>query len=244
MQSLYRGKKLEIGENFYFMNGELMAMIKKNIAYWRQRGEDRSDRTLAFLRQEVDRLDAYQAKLQAENWKYNLIGIYFAIPYSFQEMLEDNQRSHELYLQVLDYSERIRVALPSEKDDFFLPYQEVIEGLCTHYLQIYNKMEGNMEAVKTAHAGRLRRIRPAAHYFSTVIFSVSERQGLLCRKATRSVPVRPWFSQVLISPRSRIAGIRSWIVAISRLGGMVIMAKVGSNTLVSMSSQISHKPAM
>jgi hypothetical protein len=150
VQSLYRGKKLEIGENFYFMNGELMAMIKKNIAYWRQRGEDRSDRTLAFLRQEMDRLDAYQAKLQAENWKYNLIGIYFAIPYSFQEMLEDNQRSHELYLQVLDYSERIRVALPSEKDEFFLPYQEVIEGLCTHYLQIYSKMEGNMEAVKTA----------------------------------------------------------------------------------------------
>jgi hypothetical protein len=150
VQALYRGKKVEIGESFYFINGELMAMIKKNIAYWRNRRDDRSDTTLGFLRQEMDRLDAYQAKLQAENWKYNLIGIYYTIPYSFHAMLEDNQRSHEIYLEVLDYSERIKLALPAEKEDFFQDYQEIIATLCAHYERVYAQMEDNMGAVKNA----------------------------------------------------------------------------------------------
>ncbi|PTQ92430.1 hypothetical protein C8P68_11230 [Mucilaginibacter yixingensis] len=83
LQRDYRNKRTEIGENFYFMNGELMAMIKKNIAYWHTRLHYRSDVTLSFLQQEMDRLDAYQTKLQNENWKYNLIGIYFDTPLQF-----------------------------------------------------------------------------------------------------------------------------------------------------------------
>jgi hypothetical protein len=148
IQLLYRGKKVEIGENFYFMNGELMAMIKKNIAYWRNKWDDRSETTLDFLRREMDRLDAYQAKLQAENWKYNLIGIYYTIPYSFHAMLEDNQRSHELYIEVLDFSERIKKALPAERSDFFNDYYAVILALCNHYEKVYASMEANMAAVK------------------------------------------------------------------------------------------------
>jgi hypothetical protein len=150
VQMLYRGKKVEIGENFYFMNGELMAMIKKNIAYWRSKWDDRSETTLDFLRREMDRLDAYQAKLQAENWKYNLIGIYYTIPYSFHAMLEDNQRSHELYLEVLDFSERIKKALPAERGDFFKDYYAVVLALCNHYEKVYAGMEDNMATVKNA----------------------------------------------------------------------------------------------
>lgn len=148
LQKTHRDKRTEIGENFYFMNGELMSMIKKNIAYWQTRLDYRSDAALNFLRQEMDRLDAYQTRLQNENWKYNLVGIYFETPYSFSEMLEDNKRSHELYLQVLDQSEVIRRTLPQERDDLYPAYQAALQRLCTHYQLIYERMGANMQAVK------------------------------------------------------------------------------------------------
>ncbi|PTQ95501.1 hypothetical protein C8P68_1056 [Mucilaginibacter yixingensis] len=150
LQKDYRNKRTEIGENFYFMNGELMAMIKKNIAYWHTRLDYRSDAALNFLRQEMDRLDAYQTKLHNENWKYNLIGIYFDTPYDFGEMLEDNKRSHELYLKVLDQSDIIRRTLPQERDDLYPEYQAALKRLCEHYQLIYEKMGTNMKAVKSA----------------------------------------------------------------------------------------------
>ena len=150
VRNLLREKKIEIGENFYFMSGELMSMIRKNIAYWQNRQDYRSEASLGFLKLEMDRLDAYQSKLQTENWKYNLVGIYYTIPYPFGEMLEDNKRSHELYLKVLDYSEVIRKALPQEREDMVGDYQAVLAELCVHYEQIFQRMGANMEAVSTA----------------------------------------------------------------------------------------------
>jgi hypothetical protein len=143
----YRGKKIEIGENFYFMSGELIAMIKKNIAYWKNRQDYRSEASLNFLKLEMERLDAYQSKLQAENWKYNLVGIYYDIPYSFSEMLEDNKRSHELYLKVLDLSEIVRSTLPQERNDIFDNYQTTLDQLSAHYQTIFDRMAANMTAV-------------------------------------------------------------------------------------------------
>ena len=35
IKNLYRSKKAEIGENFYYMTGEIMAIVKKNIGYWK-----------------------------------------------------------------------------------------------------------------------------------------------------------------------------------------------------------------
>jgi hypothetical protein len=146
-RNLLRGKKIEIGENFYFMSGELMAMIKKNIAYWKNRHDYRSEVSLGFLRLEMDRLDVYQSKLQTENWKYNLVAIYYDIPYSFGAMLEDNKRSHELYLKVLDFSEIIKRTLPQEKEDVFIDYKTTLAELCVHYQKIYDHMEANMSAI-------------------------------------------------------------------------------------------------
>jgi hypothetical protein len=150
VKNLYRNKKIEIGENFYFMSGELMAMIKKNIAYWKNRQDYRSEASLSFLKLEMDRLDVYQSKLQTENWKYNLVGIYYIIPYSFREMLEDNKRSHELYLKMLDFPEIINKTLPQEKNDLLEEYQSTLTELCLHYQNVYNRMEANMEAVSLA----------------------------------------------------------------------------------------------
>jgi hypothetical protein len=150
VRNLWRGKKIEIGEYFYFMSGELMSMIKKNIAYWKNRQDYRSAASLNFLKLEMDRLDAYQSKLQTENWKYNLVGIYYTIPYSFGEMLEDNKRSHELYLKMIDFPEIINKTLPQEKHDLLEEYQATLSELCGHYQNMYNRMAANMEAVRTA----------------------------------------------------------------------------------------------
>jgi hypothetical protein len=149
-RNLLRGRKIEIGESFYFMSGELLSMIKKNIAYWKNRQDYRSEASLNFLKLEMDRLDAYQSRLQQENWKYNLVGIYYRIPYDFTRMLEDNRRSHELYLRVLDLSEVIRKALPQEREDLYQDYQATLSELGSHYQYIFDRMEANMAAVGSA----------------------------------------------------------------------------------------------
>jgi hypothetical protein len=148
LASQYRGKRTEIGENFYFMHGELMAMIKKNVAYWKNSEDFRSDATRLFLKQEMDRLDKLQIKLQTENWKYNLVGIYYDIPYTFPEMLDDNRVSHELYLSVLDHSENIRKTLPQERVELYPAFEHNVTQLIAHYENVYMRMEQNMNAVK------------------------------------------------------------------------------------------------
>ncbi|PTQ92431.1 hypothetical protein C8P68_11231 [Mucilaginibacter yixingensis] len=65
-------------------------------------------------------------------------------------MLEDNKRSHELYLKVLDQSEIIRRTLPQERDDLYPEYQAALKLLCEHYQMIYERMGSNMSAVKGA----------------------------------------------------------------------------------------------
>ncbi|MDB5024216.1 MAG: hypothetical protein JWP78_1971 [Mucilaginibacter sp.] len=118
----FRNKKVEIGESFYFINGELMTMIRKNIAYWKNLHNGRSEASRSFMHKEMEKLDAYQAKLNAENWKYNLIGIYFDVPFTFNEMLDANRRSHELYLKITDLSEKIKSAATPEAEELYKFY--------------------------------------------------------------------------------------------------------------------------
>jgi hypothetical protein len=68
VRNLYHGKKVEIGENFYFMNGELMTMIRKNISYWKSKDKTRGPSSIGFVNREMEKLDSYQVKLHAKNW--------------------------------------------------------------------------------------------------------------------------------------------------------------------------------
>lgn len=145
----YRAKKLEIGENFYFINGELMTMMRKNIDYWYNLRHDRSEQTLNFMRREMEKLDIYQAQLHTENWKYNLFGIYFEVPFTFDEIQQANRRSHQLYLQVVDLSNKIRETIPQEQEDLYKAYNVSVFDLCSHYESTYGRMEDNMMAIKT-----------------------------------------------------------------------------------------------
>lgn len=148
LENQYRAKKLEIGENFYFINGELMTMMRKNIDYWNNLHNDRSEQTLNFMRREMEKLDVYQAQLHAENWKYNLIAIYYDVPFTAEEIQQANRRSHELYLRIVDLSNKIRVTIPQEQEDLYQVYSQTVFDLCAHYEHTYTRMQDNMTAIK------------------------------------------------------------------------------------------------
>jgi hypothetical protein len=148
LEEQFRSKKLEIGENFYFINGELMTMIRKTINHWNNYRNDRSEQTRKFMKGEMDKLNDYQIRLHNENWKFNLIGIYFKVPFSFDEIQLANRRTHQLYLQVIDLSNKIRDAAAAEREEHYGAYNLTIFDLCSQYEQTYKRMQDNMIAVR------------------------------------------------------------------------------------------------
>ena len=148
LRNQFRLKRLEIGENFYFINTELLSMVRKNIDYWRNLRNDRNDETLSFMKKEMGKLDAYQVKLYTENWKYNLIDIYFNIPFDINEMEKVNEISHKLYITVIDVANKIQSIPVAEGDELFKSYNIAIFNLCSHYEQVYGKISENISIVK------------------------------------------------------------------------------------------------
>jgi len=148
LNSQYRSKQLEVAENFYFMTGETMAVLRKSIEYWKDRNKVRSEASIGFFNKEMKKLDAYMEKLNAENWKHNLIGLYFNVSLSYNELIEANSKSHLLYLSLLDIAEQIKVASADDKDKLLGRYHLGIFDLCTQYESIYNLLEKDMDSVK------------------------------------------------------------------------------------------------
>jgi hypothetical protein len=149
-RNLYRAKKAEIGENFFYMTGEKMAVIKKNIDHWKNWNDSRSEASLEFLNKELARLNAYIEKLDAENWKFNLIGLYFDVALSHDEVIEANGRSQQRYLKFLDISHKIRNAAEAEKEGLYGDYALALFDMCAQYEDLYNKMSRDMQAVRAA----------------------------------------------------------------------------------------------
>ncbi|MDB5111084.1 MAG: hypothetical protein JWR67_2198 [Mucilaginibacter sp.] len=149
LKNQYRNKKVEVGENFYFMNGERMAMVKKNIAFWKSRNNIRSESGLSFLNKERDKLNAYITKLNAENWKYNLINLYFNVSLSNNDIIEANVEAQTCFLKILDIADKLKKAVTDEeKDELFGLYSLYVFNLCAQYEDIYLKMEQDMNVVK------------------------------------------------------------------------------------------------
>ncbi|WP_419699078.1 hypothetical protein [Mucilaginibacter sp. NFX135] len=148
VKNLYRIKKTEIGENFYYMTGEIMAVIKKNIGYWKNWNNSRSKGSLDFLNREMIKLNAYMDKLKAENWKFNLINLYFNVSMSNSEVIESNIRSQQLYLKVKDIMDKIRKARDSDRDALYQEYALAVFDMCTQYEDLYIKMEHDANMVK------------------------------------------------------------------------------------------------
>jgi hypothetical protein len=149
-RNFYRAKKTEIGENFFYMTGEKMAAIKKNIDHWRNWNDSRTEASLEFLNKELARLNAYMEKLDAENWKFNLIGLYFDVSLSHSEVIGANARSQQRYLRFLDISHKIRTAAETEKDGLYGEYALALFDMCAQYEDLCDKMGRDMQAVRSA----------------------------------------------------------------------------------------------
>ena len=145
----YRNKKVEIGESFYYVTGEKLASIKKNVGYWKNWNNQRSEASLDFLNKETQRFNNYMDKLNADNWKFNLIGLYFNVFFSNEDIVKANDRSHQLFLIYLDLADKIKKeADEMEKELLYQRYAFNIFDMCTHYEQIYMQLERDMKAVR------------------------------------------------------------------------------------------------
>lgn len=148
--NLYRAKQVEVAEQFYFMTGETMGVLRKSVEYWKDKNKKRSEASVAFFNQEMKRLDTYMEKLQAENWKQNLISLYFDVTLSHDQVIAANTRSHALYLGLLDTAERISKANGEEKERLLGKYHLGLFDLCAQYDDIYKMLAKDMASVKTA----------------------------------------------------------------------------------------------
>lgn len=144
-----RLKKIEIGESFFFVTGEMMTTIKKNIGYWKNWNNARTEKSLDFLHKETFKFNTYMEKLHTDNWKFNLISLYFNVSFTNDEVILSNTRSRQLYLLYLDLAEKIRKAGDGQKERLYQQYAIAIFDMCAHYEEIYHRLEQDMNVVRT-----------------------------------------------------------------------------------------------
>jgi len=148
LKMTYRSKQIEIAESFYFVTGETMSIVKRNIEYWRDRGKPRSDASISFFKDEIKKLDDYFENLKATTWKHSLTGLYFNIEFSYSKLIAANTRSHAMYLRLMDLADRIKAAGGDEKNTLLGAYFTMIFDLCGEYENIYHLLEKDMDKVK------------------------------------------------------------------------------------------------
>lgn len=148
VKNQYRGKKVEIAESYYFMTGETMAILKKNINYRKNRNDARSESSLKFLNKEIKKVDAHLQKLNEEHWKHHLIGLYFEVTLSNNDIIAANTRTHLLFLKNLDISDQLVKAEGEEKETLYGLYNQSIFDLCSQYEAIYEMLGRDMSLVR------------------------------------------------------------------------------------------------
>ncbi|MDN5289045.1 MAG: hypothetical protein JWR38_5319 [Mucilaginibacter sp.] len=144
----YRAKKVEIGENFYYMTGEIMVVIKKNIGYWKNWNSSRSEASLEFLNKEMIKLNAHMDKLKSENWKFNLVNLYFKVSMSNNEVIRYNTRSQQLYLKVRDIMDQIRKTGAADQETLYQRYALAVFDMCSQYEELYARMEQDANRIR------------------------------------------------------------------------------------------------
>lgn len=145
----YRDKQVEVAEQFYFMTGETMAVLRRSMEYWKDKNKQRSEASVGFFNREMKKLDAYMEKLQTDNWRHNLVSLYFEVSLSYDKLIAANAETHRLYLQLLDTAEQIKKR-DGDKEELLGKYHLGIFDLCGQYDDIYRMLEGDMQTVKTA----------------------------------------------------------------------------------------------
>jgi len=148
LDNQYRTKKIEIGENYYYMNGEMMDVIRKNIEFWKNFNTSRGEASLESLKREVKQFTAHLDKLNAENLKYNLITLYFNVSFTPNEMQTVNAQSRKLDLAILDLAGQLKNAVPEEKEALLGKYALAVFDMCSHYEAVYAKLEQDKNIIR------------------------------------------------------------------------------------------------
>ncbi|NVM66567.1 hypothetical protein FHW88_004885 [Mucilaginibacter sp. SG538B] len=147
----YRAKKVEIAEHYYYVTGETMSILKKSIQLWKGRNIQRSEASYKSMTESLAEADARLKQMNVANWRHNLIGLYFDVTLSYDELIAANNKSHELYLKILDIGSKLRAADNEEDSERYLgQYSVGIFDLCNQYDKIYEILASDMEKVKTA----------------------------------------------------------------------------------------------
>jgi hypothetical protein len=130
------------------MNGEMMAVIRKNIEFWKNFNTSRGEASLESLKKEVKQFTAHLEKLNSENWKYNLITLYFKVSFTPDEMQAVNAQSRKLHLDILDLATRLRNAAPEEKEALLGKYATAVFDMCSHYEAVYEKLDHDKNVIR------------------------------------------------------------------------------------------------
>jgi hypothetical protein len=149
LKNQYRTKQVEIAENYYYVTGETMSILKKSVQLWKGRNIPRSEASYKSMTESLKEADARLKQMNIDNWKHNLIGLYFNVSLSYDELIAANNKSHELYLKVLDIESRLR-STDNEEDRelYFGQYSVGIFDLCSQYDAVYDILATDMSKVK------------------------------------------------------------------------------------------------
>jgi hypothetical protein len=146
----YRAKQVEIAEHYYYVTGETMSIPKKSVQLWKGRNIQRSEASYKSMTESLKEADARLKQMNVDNWRHNLIGLYFDVTLSYDELIAANNKSHELYLNVLDIESKLRGADNEEDSERHLgQYSVGIFDLCSQYDKIYHILASDMDKVKT-----------------------------------------------------------------------------------------------
>jgi hypothetical protein len=148
VKNLYRSKKVDIGENFYYLSGESMAMLNKSITFWKNRSNAHGEMGLAFLNKERKKMEEQTQKLNSENCRYNLINLYFDVFLSFSDVQEYNAKAQSCFLKILDLVDQLSKAGEEDKEMLYGRYAVHIFDLCSLYEDMYKRIEKDMNVVK------------------------------------------------------------------------------------------------
>ncbi|WP_184549820.1 hypothetical protein [Mucilaginibacter sp. FT3.2] len=149
LKSQYRSKKVEIAENYYYVTGETMSILKKSVQLWKGRNIARSEASYKSMSEGLKGADLQLKKMNIENWKHNLIGLYFDVSLAYDDLIAANNRSHELYLKVLDIEAKIRTSgNETDKELYIGQFSIAIFDLCNQYDAVYDILASDMSKVK------------------------------------------------------------------------------------------------
>ncbi|MEO3404957.1 hypothetical protein AAFN85_13710 [Mucilaginibacter sp. CAU 1740] len=144
----YRNKKVEIAENYYYVTGETMSILKKSVQLWRGRNIPRSEASYKSMSESLKEADIRLKQMNIDNWRHNLIGLYFEVTLSYDELIAANNKSHELYLKVLDIEDKIRSVNDEDKERLFGHYSVAIFDLCSQYDAVYDILAMDMNKIR------------------------------------------------------------------------------------------------